>query len=322
MKAAIWTAYGPPVVLKVREVKTPEPKEDEVLVKIHAANVFPGDCEMRRFEIHPFFWFPVRLMTGIFRPRLQVLGQEFAGEVVQVGNKVTRFHLGDRIFAPLTMFGAYAEYIVVRAHDVSAVIPDNISYEEAAAVSVGGLNALDFLRIARVKPGDKVLLHGAAGSIGTMAVQLARVMGAEVTALDTSAKLPMLASIGASHVIDYTREDFSQNGVLYDAVIDFAGKSPFTRSLRSIREGGYYVHGNGSAWTMVRRIWASRLSGRNVRIALTAYRQENLDYLCALLADGKIKPVIDRQYALDEVVEAHRYVESGRKAGNVVLTIS
>lgn len=321
MKAVIWTAYGPPEVLKPGEVEAPAPKKHQVLVKIHAANVFPGDCEMRRFQIHPFFWLPLRLMAGIFKPRLQVLGQEFSGEVVAVGSRHTRFRVGDRIFAPTTMFGAYAEYIAVRG-DVAAIKPGNVSHVEAAAVSVGGLNALDFLRTANVKPGDKILLHGAAGSIGTMAVQLAKVMGAEVTAIDSTHKLETLKAIGADHVIDYTQEDFTRNGVIYDAIIDFAGKSPFARSLKSIKPGGYYVHGNAPALTMIRRIWASRMSGRNVRIALTAYKQENLDYLRELLAAGRVKPVIDRCYPLDEIVEAHRYVDSGRKAGNVVLTIA
>lgn len=318
MKAAIWTKYGPPEVLEIHEVATPRPKANQVLVKIAAANVFPGDCELRKFQIHPLFWLPLRLYAGIFKPRIKVLGQEFAGEVVAVGDKVTDISVGDRVFAPTSGFGAYAEYIATTPK-LAVAIPDNISVEEAAAAAVGGLNALHFLRVGKVGPGHKVLLYGAGGSIGTMAIQIAKVMGAEVTAVDSGHKLATLSAFGADHTIDYTKEDFTRNGETWDVVVDFPGKSRFSQTLRSIKRGGYYVHGNGSTWTMMRRLWASRLSGRNVRIALAGYNREDLEYIAALMAAGKLQPVINRRYPLDEIVEAHRYVETGEKTGNVVV---
>jgi NADPH:quinone reductase-like Zn-dependent oxidoreductase len=322
MKAAIWTSYGPPEVLEVRDVEKPLPKDDEMLVRIAAANVFPGDCELRRFDIHNvLFWLPIRLFTGIRKPRIGVLGQELAGEVEAVGKAITRFKEGDQIFSPTAFGGAYAEYICLRER-YATIKPAKTTLEEAATVSVGGLNALHLLREGDVRSGQKVLIYGAAGCIGTMAVQLAKVFGAEVTAVDSTVKLAALEAVGADHAIDYTHEDFTTNGETYDVIVDAVGKSPYSDSLRSLARGGYYVLGNPTLSTTIRAPWASMTTGRRVKIAMTRYQRANLNFLSELLTAGRIKPVIDRCYPLEEIVDAHRYVESGQKIGNVVITMT
>jgi NADPH:quinone reductase-like Zn-dependent oxidoreductase len=319
MRAAIWTRYGPPEVLEVHDIATPRPGDNEILVRVRAANVFPGDAELRGFQIHLLYWLPLRLYIGVTRPRVKVLGQEFSGEVVAVGRNVTGFEAGDAVFSPTALGGAYAEYVALRPR-VAAIKPANISFEEAATVSVSGLNALHFLRVGKVQAGQKILIYGAAGCIGTMAVQLGKVMGANVTAVDSTAKLAVLRDIGADTAIDYTEEDFAERGDVYDVAIDLVGKSDFWRTIGCIKPGGYYVHGNASTATMARRLWAPLVSGRKVRIALTSYRREDLLYLARLLEARRIKPVIDRQFSLEEIVEAHRYVDSGKKTGNVVIS--
>lgn len=321
MKAVVWTKYGPPEVLQFKEVDKPTPKDDEVLIKMAAANVFPGDCEMRRFQIHPLFWLPLRLFLGIRKPRIKILGQELAGEVVAVGKAVTQYKQGDQVFSPTEFGGAYAEYVRTKSK-LTTLKPANMSYEEAAAVSVGGLNALHFVRKGKIQRGQKVLIFGAAGCIGTMAVQIAKAFGAEVTAVDSTLKLDMLSSIGADHVIDYTQEDFTQNGESYDVIIDVVGKSSYSRSLKSLKHDGYFVLGNAPTSHMLRSLWPSSIRGKHVRVAITAYRTEDLVFLKELIEQGKLKTVIDRIYPLQQTVEAHRYVESGQKAGNVILTMA
>lgn len=317
MKAAIWTAYGPPEVLEIGDVARPIPRADELLVKVEAANVFPGDCELRRFDIHPFFWLPLRVMSGIRRPRrIRILGQEFAGTVEAVGSRVTGHRIGERVFAPTALGGAYAEYVCV-GERLATSIPSNVSFEEAACVSVGGSNALHFLRLGGVGPGTKVLLYGAGGSIGTLAVQLACRMGAEVTAVEDGTKLAALRELGAHHVIDYQREDFTRNGERYDVIVDIPGKSPFRRSLGALVADGRYVLGNASAFAMLRS-----LAHRRVKIAFAGYVPADLGYLRDRLAANDIRAVIDRRFPLDQVVAAHHYVESGRKIGNVVLSMA
>ncbi len=323
MKAVIWPTYGPPDVLQLKEVETPTPKEDEVLIRIVAATVFAGDCEMRAFDFPASFWIPLRLMFGFTKPRkkVQIPGQELAGEIEAVGKDITQFKRGDLVFAPSETFGAYAEYVCLSGKNAMAIKPANMSFEEAATVPVGGLNALHFVRKGKIHKGEKVLINGAAGSIGTFAVQIAKIFGAEVAAVDSAKKLDMLRSIGADAVIDYTQEDFTANGETYDVIIDVVGKSPYSRSVKSLKEGGRFVLGNPRFSGFFRGLWTSLMSSKKVIAALTAYRSEDLVFLKELIETGKMKTMIDRRYPLEQIAEAHRYVETGQKTGHVVINV-
>lgn len=323
MKAAIWTRYGPPEVLELKEVETPTPANDEVLVRIIAATVFAGDCEMRAFDFPASFWLPLRLMFGFTKPRkkVQIPGQELAGVVEAVGKDITGIKKGDEIFAPLEKFGGCAEYACLNVKNAMAIKPANMNFEEAATVPVGGLNALHFVRSANVGSGDKILINGAAGSIGTFAVQIAKTLGAHVTAVDSTKKLDMLRTIGADAVIDYTQEDFTLNGETYDVIIDVVGTSPYSRSVRSLNENGRYILGNPRFSGFFRGLWTSMTSSKKVIAAMTGYRSTDLVFLKELIEASKLRTVIDRRYSLEQIVDAHRYVESGRKTGHVVITI-
>ena len=324
MKAAILTGYGPPEVLELKEVETPTPADDEVLVRIVAATVFAGDCEMRAFDFPAAFWLPLRLMFGLTKPRknVQIPGQELAGVIQAVGKDVTGFKKGDEVFAPLEKFGGCAEYVCLNAKKAIAIKPVNMSFEEAATVPVGGLNALHFVRKANIGSGDKLLINGAAGSIGTFAVQIAKIRGAQVTAVDGTRKLDMLRSIGADKVIDYTQEDFTRNGETYDAIIDVVGKSPYSRSVCSLNDNGRYILGNPRFSGFFRGLWTSMTSGKKVIAALTGYRTADLVFLRELIEAGTLRTVIDRRFPLEKIVAAHRYVESGKKTGHVVISVS
>ena len=323
MKAILWTAYGPPHVLRLGEVEKPVPRADEVLIRIHATTAFQGDCEMRRLKLPLLLRLPLRLYLGVRRPkRIRILGQELAGEVEAVGSSVKKFQPGDPVFGTTGFgLGAYAEYTCLPETGALAIKPANMTYEQAAAVPVGGLEALYFLRQADIQSGQKVLINGAGGSIGTFAVQLAKAYGAEVTAVDSTGKLDMLRSIGADHVVDYTREDFTRRGRLYDVIYDVVGKSPFSRSLNSIREGGIYLLGNAGLTQILRGSWASRTGRRKVILGTSDQKAEDLVALKELIEAGKIKTVIDRVYPLEQMAEAHAYVDTGQKKGNVVITL-
>lgn len=326
MKAAIWTAYGPPEVLQLREVATPVPKDKQILVKVAVANIFPGDCELRRLEVKlPGAWV-MRLACGLFKPRDgSILGQEFAGEVVAVGKVVTRFKPGDRVFGAVEPFvhGTYCEYLITYGGAVT-VIPDNVSYADAAVLTTGGLNALHVLRVAgldQAPRGRTVLMNGACGSIGTIAVQLAKLYGAEVTAVDAPHKLAKLREIGADHVVDYTKADFTENGEQYDVVIDIVGKCAFFKALKSVKPGGWLLLAN-PPWRNVwlRLLWGM-ISTRKIRFPVAGYKLADLERLKNLVTEGKIKPVIDRSYPLEQVVEGHRYIDANYRVGNVTLTV-
>jgi NADPH:quinone reductase-like Zn-dependent oxidoreductase len=322
MKAITWTKYGPPEVLQLCEVKKPIPKPNEVLIKIRATTVTAGDCELRRFEIARWIWIPLRLYMGIFKPRIRILGQELAGEIEAIGSKVSQFKPGDSIFAPTQMsFGAYAQYICLPADYTISARPANISYEEAATIPTGGLNALHFVRKANIQAGQHLLINGAGGSIGTYAIQLAKLLGAEVTAVDSAKKLETLKSIGADHVIDYTKTDFSKTGIQYDAIIDIVGKRTFSRCVKALKKNGICIMGNPRFSGLVRGLWISKTSGKKVVPAMADYKTENLNYLRALMASGKLRSVIDKRYSLEEITEAHSYVERGDKIGNLVIMI-
>ena len=328
MKAMIWTKYGPPDVLQLREVEKPAPSEGEVLVKVHATTVTAGDCEMRSLKFPLLLSIPMRIYAGPIRPtRIQIIGMEIAGEIEAVGKNVKLFKEGDQIFAA-TGFGSgsYAEYVCLPEvpGDMAgplAIKPANMSFEEAAAVPTGGLEALHFLRQANILPGQEVLINGAGGSIGTFGVQLAKHFGAEVTAVDSTGKLEMLRSIGSDHVIDYTQEDFSQRGASYDVIFDVVGKSPFSRSLKSLKPKGYYLIANPSLSKMAQKVGALGRSGKKVIMGTSSPQTQDLVFLKELIEAGKLKSVIDRRYPLEQIADAHSYVETGQKKGNVVITV-
>ena len=328
MKAIVWTRYGPPDALRLKEVETPAPKENEVLIRVHAATASTADTELRRLKLPLLFAIPLRLYLGLTKPtRITILGTEFAGEIASVGKEVTQYKPGDQVFGYTGLgMGTYAEYMCLpetpsALASVMGIKPANLTYEEAAALPFGGLEALHALEQANSKPGQKVLIVGAGGSIGTYSVQLAKHYGAEVTGVDKPGKLEMLRSIGADHVIDYTREDFTKNGQTYDVILDTIGKSPFSRSLRSLKEHGTYLNANPGLSGAVRMRWMSKGSSKRVITWTAGYTVSNLLALKELVEAGTIKPVIDRRYPLEQIVEAHRYVESGHKKGNVVIIV-
>lgn len=326
MKAIVWTRYGPPEVLQLKEVETPVPKEDEVRVRIRATTVTAGDAEVRSLNMPLWLRLPMRAYAGLARPvRLTILGQEFAGEIESVGDQVTRFKVGEPVFgAPGFGLGCYAEYICmpeVGEESVLAIKPANMSYEKAAAVPFGAMEALHFLRKAEIQAGEHVLINGAGGSIGTFGVQIAKHYGAQVTAVDSTGKLDMLSSIGADQVIDYTREDFTSKGSAYDVVFDVIGKSPYAGSMRALKPKGRYVLANPRPGHLLRGLFSS-MGGDKQVIAGSAVRStEDLLTLKELIEAGELQTVIDRTFPLEEMAEAHRYVETGGKLGNLIITV-
>jgi NADPH:quinone reductase-like Zn-dependent oxidoreductase len=327
MKAIVWTKYGAPDGLQLCEIATPPVGENDILIKVHAAAVSQADTEFRQLKLPFLFSLPLRLYLGLIRPtRIKVLGTEFAGEVVSTGPLVTGFQVGDPLFGYTGLgMGTYAEYLRIaeKPSALASVIglkPANLTYVEAAAVPFGGIEALHALRQAHLQKGQKVLIVGAGGSIGTYAVQLARHYGAEVTGVDKAGKLDMLRSIGADHVIDYAREDFTQNGQVYDVVLDTIGKSPFAKTLRVLSEHGTYLNANPGLFGGLSR--TSRDRQKRVIPWSGGYSAANLLAVKELVEAGTIRPVIDRRYPLEQAAEAHRYVDTGQKKGNVVLMIA
>jgi NADPH:quinone reductase-like Zn-dependent oxidoreductase len=326
MKAIVWTKYGSPDGLQLQEVEKPSPKDNEVLIKIYATTVSTADCELRSFKNFNVFWLPLRIYIGLARPtRITILGQELAGKIEAVGKDVTRFKTGDQVFA-WTGFrlGANAEYTCLPEKGVLATKPSSITFEEAATLPIGGLEAVHFLRKNVIQNGQNVLINGAGGSIGTFAIQLAKYFGAYVTGVDSAEKLDMLRSIGADQVIDYTQKDFTKSGERYDVIFDVVGKSSFSRSVRSIKKNGRYLLGNPGLLQRFLARWVSMTSDKKVipYASRTASEiNEDLNFLKGLIEAGKIKPVIDRRYPLELIAEAHRYVDAGSKKGNVVITL-
>jgi NADPH:quinone reductase-like Zn-dependent oxidoreductase len=328
MKAVIWTKYGSPDGLQLGEVEKPTPKDDEVLIKIHAAAVSRADTEFRRLKLPFPFSLPIRLYIGLFKPsRVKILGTEFAGEIVEIGKDVTRYQVGDQVYGYTGLgFGTYAEYrcISEKPSEMAGVMskmPTNISYEEAAVIPFGGLEALHSLDRIKVQQGSKVLIVGAGGSIGTYSVQLAKHYGAEVTGVDSGNKLEMLRSIGVNHVIDYTKEDYTKYGKKYDVIMDTIGGSPFLGSVNSLNENGTYLNVNPKMKHMLHMGRAKKNSNKKLLTWEAGYTTENLLTLKELVEAGVIKPVIDKVYPLEQIVQAHQYVDSEQKKGNVVVTV-
>ena len=322
MKAVLFTDYGPPEVLRVGEIEKPVPKENEVLIKVKAATVNAGDCEIRRFDMPVLFWLPMRLYMGFFKPRIKILGQELSGEIEAVGKNVKRFKIGDPVFCPTKMDkGAYVEYVCLPENIPVAIKPANLSFAQAATIPTGGFNALYFLKKAKIRAGEKVLINGAGGCIGTLAVQLAKYYGAEVTAVDRAEKLDMLRSIGADGVIDFQKEDFTQREEKYDVIFDIPNKRPFSQSLNSLKKGGRLLLGNFTLKGVLYSLSVQVFSNKKVVNGIAPYHQNNLDYLNELLKKEILKPVVDKEFSLDKTASAHTYVETGLKKGNVVITI-
>jgi NADPH:quinone reductase-like Zn-dependent oxidoreductase len=324
MKAIIWTRYGPPEVLQLQEIEKPVPKADEVLIKIHASTVVLGDCELRGLSMPPMYRLAIRLFVGFTKPtRVNILGQELSGEIEALGSEVSGFKVGDAICATTGLrLSGYAEYACLPAQGGGIALapkPSNLSYIEAAGVPLGSLEALHFLRQASLQPGQKILIIGAGGSIGTYAVQLARNAGAEITAVDRGEKLEMLRLLGTQRVIDYTRQDYPQEGEQYDVIYDVVGKSDYIRCIQALSPSGVYLIGNPSLSHRLRRSLGT--ARRDVRVILdtATHRRADLEYIGGLIETEAIRPIIDRVYPLEQIVEAHRYVESGLKQGNVVV---
>jgi NADPH:quinone reductase-like Zn-dependent oxidoreductase len=322
MKAIVYSKYGPPDVLQLKEVEKPTPKDNEVLVKVHATTVTLYDCWCRSCTAPPGFGLLNRLASGLRKPRQPILGTELAGEVEAVGKDVRLFRKGDQVFGFTGNLGAHAEYICMPEDGALAIKPANMTYEEATAVPQGALTALTFLRKGNIQSGQKILIFGASGGVGTFAVQLAKYFGAEVTGVCSTAKLEMVRSLGADNVIDYTKEDFTKNGETYDIIFDTVGKSPFSSSKRSLNKEGCYVFTTFGLSRLFRMLWLNMTSNKKTIIGLVEERPENLIFLKELIEAGKLTSVIDRCYPLEQVAEAHRYVETGQKKGQVVITVS
>lgn len=334
MKAIFWTNYGPPDVLQLRNVEKPAPDENEVLIRIYSTTVTAGDCEQRSMQMPFWFRFPLQAYVGLRRPvRITVLGMDFAGEIEAAGKDVKRFRAGDQVFGTSGIrFSTNAEYICLPEEPNEGALgikPANMTYEEAAAVPVGGIEALHFLRQGDVQSGQKVLINGAGGTIGPFAIQLARHFGAEVTAVDSGEKLDMLRSIGADSVIDYTHEEFTKSDETYDFILDVVSKSSFSGSLGSLNQNGRYLIANPRLSQMVRGRWNSIRNslpglhnGKKVIFGAARPNNEDLNNLKELIEAGSIVSVIDRTYPLEQIPEAHKYVESGQKKGQVVITVA
>jgi NADPH:quinone reductase-like Zn-dependent oxidoreductase len=323
MRAVVHDRYGPPEVLRLQDVERPAPKEDQVLVRIHATTVNRTDCHVRR--ANPFMW---RFFAGLRRPKWRILGSELAGEVEAVGAAVTQFEVGDNVFGAKAYlsegFGAHAEFASIRASGALAHKPARMSFEEAAAVCDGALSALDCLRRADLRKGRTILVYGASGSIGTAAVQLAKHFEAHVTAVCNTKNVELVRSLGADEVVDYLQEDFTRNRETYDVVFDAVGKHSFRRCRRSLKPGGIYLATDlGFLWHVpVLALLTRRIGDKRVTLPVPKYTTKDVLFLKELIEAGRYRAVIDRTYPLEDVVEATRYVETGQKTGNVVLTVS
>ncbi|MCP9908290.1 NAD(P)-dependent alcohol dehydrogenase [Cyanobium sp. BA5m-21] len=325
MKAIVYTVYGPPDVLHLQDVEKPTPKDSEVLIRVYAATVTAGDVNVRGFTFVPPGFGPLpRLMFGLRKPKKTILGTELAGEIEAVGKDVTLFKKGDKVFGiGSEIFGAYAEYTCRPQAGALAIKPANLTYEEAAAVPFGAVTALYFLRdMAKLQRGQKALINGASGGVGTYAIQLAKYSGAEITGVCSTANLALVKSLGADKVIDYTKEDFTQSGETYDIILDtVVGKTSFSRCKGSLKPKGLYLAVAGGLQEMGQMLWTSITGGQKVIFGSPPERKEELIFLKELIEAGKIESVIDRRYPLEQTAEAHRYVDKGHKKGNVVITV-
>jgi len=330
MKAVVYTEYGSPDVLQLKEVEKPTPKDNEVLIRVHATPVNFGDIiarnlgkiSPREFNMPSLFWLFARMEFGFRKPRKNILGSELAGEIEAVGKDVTLFKKGEQVFGYRGMsLGANTEYLCMAESSLVAIKPANMTYEEVATVPYGALTALSLLRKVNIQKGQKVLVNGASGSIGSAALQLAKYFGAEVTGVCGTPRLEMVKALGADKVIDYTQEDFTKNAETYDLIFDILGKSSFSRCKSSLKQNGRYLLASFKMRQLVQMLWTSIIGSKKVICALSSESPEDLIFIKELVEAGKIKAVIDRCYPLEQTAEAHRYVETGQKTGNVVITV-
>lgn len=330
MKAIVYTEYGSPDVLNLKEMEKPTPKDNEILVKVYATPVNYGDISARKFSNIParefnmplLFLLPAKIAFGLKTPKKPILGSELAGEVEAIGKDVKKFKKGDQVFAYVGMgMGANAEYLCVPEDGTVGLKPENMSYEEAACVPYGGIMALSILRKANIQPGQKVLINGASGGIGSVAVQLAKSYGAEVTGVCSTPRLEYVKALGADMVIDYTKEDFTQNGETYDLIFDILGRSSFSRCKGSLTENGIYLLASFKMDKVLHMLRTSIIGSKKVICAMASEKQEDMVLLKKLVEQGKIKTIIDRTFPLEQTTEAHRYFEQGQKKGHVIITV-
>lgn len=323
MKAMVYERYGPPDVLALQEVAKPTPKDNEVLIRTYATTVTAGDCRVRSLRMPVGFGGIARLVLGVSKPRQPILGSELAGEIASVGRDVSTFKVGDQVFAFTgARLGCHAEYKCLPEDGAVALKPANLTYDEAAALASGGTTALQFFRREKLQRGETVLVNGASGGVGTAAVQLARHFGADVTGVCSRTNVALVRSLGATHVIDYTTEDFTAQGKTYDVIVDTAGTAPFSRSQRALKERGRLLVVLGGLPDMLQVPWVALTSRKRVIAGPAAGCAEDVRFLAALAEAGAFRPVIDRRYPFEQIVEAHRYVDTGRKKGNVIITLA
>ena len=323
MRAILCESYGSAEVLQLKEAEKPVPKDDEILIRVQAAEATKADVEMRRFRFAvKWFWLPLRIAFGVRKPKRQILGGYFSGVVESLGKDVTQFSTGDQVFGAAALrLGAYGEYVALPASYAIVIKPANMSFAEAAAVPLGGLNALHFMRLAGIQPGDKILINGAGGSIGAHGVQIARSMGAEVTAVDTSIKEGMLRRMGANHFIDYTKENFATMHRTYDVVFDMVAGSSYSACIKILNHSGCYLSGNPTLSVMIRSLFTSRFSSKTARFAFAGETKADLLALKKMIEDGRIKSIVDRVYPMEKAPDAHRLVETEQRLGAVVIAI-
>jgi NADPH:quinone reductase-like Zn-dependent oxidoreductase len=330
MKAVICTEYGSPEVLQLKEIEKPTPKENEILIRIYATPVNFGDITARNFrKISPRkfsmsfpFWLLTRIIFGFRRPRKKILGNEFAGEIEDVGKHVKLFRKGNQVFGYRgPIFGAYAEYLCMPENGLVAIKPANMTYEEASTVPYGAITSLSLLRKVNIQKGQKVLINGASGGIGSYAVQFAKYLGAEVTGVCSTPRLELVKSLGADKVIDYTKEDFTKNGETYDIIFDILGKSSFSHCKNSLKQNGVYLLASFKMKQILQMLWTKIKGSKRVICALSTQKVEDLIFIKEIIEAGKIKSVIDRCFPIEQTAEAHGYAEKGYKKGSVVITI-
>lgn len=317
MKAAVYTQYGSPEVLRVKQVEKPLPQKNELLIRIRATSVNSGDWRLRKADPYA-----VRLFFGLLKPKINILGSVFSGEVESIGEEVKQFKVGDIVFGHTNMsFGSYAEYLSLPEDASIALKPSNISHNEAAVIPFGGVAALHFLKKAKIQPGQKVLVVGASGSVGSAAVQLAKSFGADVTGVCSTANIALVKSIGANKVIDYTKEDFAGNGETYDVIFDAVNAISVSRSMKSLNKNGIMILSAAGMSEMLQGLWISMTSNKRVLTGVISHKAADIIFLKELIEAGKFKPVIDRTYPLEQIAEAHAYAEKGHKKGNIAINI-